>query len=202
MEDMRFTVVAGTQNPHKTQEILAYLEADNLLIKTLNDYENVPDVEETGETFKENAFLKAEAYRKLVHLPVFADDSGLCVDVLDGMPGVYSARYAGEDVTYFDNNKKLLNELRDIPDEQRTAEFVSTICYLDDNSTHYFTGVTKGIITREFKGDKGFGYDPVFYLPEIGKTYAELTMEEKNKIGHRGKALSKFKAFLEEMLGI
>ena len=202
MEDMKFTLVAGTQNPHKIQEILTYLESDNLLLKTLNDFENVPDVEETGETFEDNALLKAEAYRELVRLPVFADDSGLRVDALGGMPGVYSARYAGENVTYLDNNKKLLHELRDIPDEQRTAVFVSTICYLDDNGPRYFTGITKGVITREFKGDKGFGYDPVFYLPEIGKTYAELTMEEKNSISHRGKALAKFKAFLEGTLGL
>ena len=200
MSSKKLTIVAGTQNQHKIEEILAYLKFDHIVIKTLNDYDNIPDVEETGETFEENALIKAMAYYDLVHLPVFADDSGLRVDALNGMPGVYSARYAGEDVTYLDNNKKLLKELYNIPDEQRTAEFVSTICYLDESGPRYFTGITKGIITREFKGDKGFGYDPVFYLPEIGKTYAELTMQEKNRISHRGKALAQFKTFLEKLL--
>ena len=199
MSSKKLTIVAGTQNQHKIEEILAYLKFDHIILKTLNDYDGIPDVEETGETFEENALIKAMAYHDLVHLPVFADDSGLRVDALNGMPGVYSARYAGEDVTYLDNNKKLLKELSNIPDEQRTAEFVSTICYLDDSGARYFTGVTKGIITREFKGDKGFGYDPVFYIPEIGKTYAELTMQEKNRISHRGKALAQFKAFLEKL---
>ncbi len=200
MPSKKLTIVAGTQNQHKIEEILAYLKFDHIVIKTLNDYDSIPDVEETGETFEENALIKAMAYYDLVHLPVFADDSGLRVDALNGMPGVYSARYAGEDVTYLDNNKKLLKELHNIPDEQRTAEFVSTICYLDKSGPRYFTGITKGIITREFKGDKGFGYDPVFYLPEIGKTYAELTMQEKNRISHRGKALAQFKTFLEKLL--
>jgi len=200
MSSKKLTIVAGTQNQHKIEEILAYLKFDHIVIKTLNDYDSIPDVEETGETFEENALIKAMAYYDLVHLPVFADDSGLRVDALNGMPGVYSARYAGEDVTYLDNNKKLLKELYNIPDEQRTAEFVSTICYLDKSGPRYFTGITKGIITREFKGDKGFGYDPVFYLPEIGKTYAELTMQGKNRISHRGKALAQFKAFLEKLL--
>ena len=200
MSSKKLTIVAGTQNQHKIEEILAYLKFGHIVIKTLNDYDSIPDVEETGETFEENALIKAMAYYDLVHLPVFADDSGLRVDALNGMPGVYSARYAGEDVTYLDNNKKLLKELYNIPDEQRTAEFVSTICYLDESGPRYFTGITKGIITREFKGDKGFGYDPVFYLPEIGKTYAELTMQEKNRISHRGKALAQFKTFLEKLL--
>ena len=200
MPSKKLTIVAGTQNQHKIEEILAYLKFGHIVIKTLNDYDSIPDVEETGETFEENALIKAMAYYDLVHLPVFADDSGLRVDALNGMPGVYSARYAGEDVTYLDNNKKLLKELYNIPDEQRTAEFVSTICYLDESGPRYFTGITKGIITREFKGDKGFGYDPVFYLPEIGKTYAELTMQEKNRISHRGKALAQFKTFLEKLL--
>ncbi len=200
MSEKKITIVAGTQNPHKIEEILAYLKIENIVVKTLNDYDNVPEVEESGETFEKNALLKASVYRELTRLPVFADDSGLTVDALNGMPGVYSARYAGEEVSYFDNNKKLLNEMRDIPDGKRTAAFVSVICYLDKDGPRYFKGVTKGVITREFMGDKGFGYDPVFYIPELGKTYAQLSMEEKNRISHRGKALAAFKDFLEKLI--
>ena len=199
MTEKIITIVAGTQNQHKIAEILDSLSLNSIEIKTLNDYESIPDVEENGETFEENAFIKAQAYRELVHLPVFADDSGLCVDALNGEPGIYSARYAGENVTYLDNNKLLLKELENVPDNLRTAKFVCTICYLDKYGTHYFTGITKGVITRDFRGDKGFGYDPVFYLPELGKTFAELTMEEKNSLSHRGKSLAKFKSFLEKM---
>ena len=199
MTEKKFIVVAGTQNQHKIAEILDSLNHSPIKIKTLNDFESIPDVEENGETFEGNAFIKAKAYHELVHFPVFADDSGLSVDALKGMPGIYSARYAGEDVTYLDNNKLLLKEMENVSDHLRTAKFICTICYLDENNTHYFTGITKGVITREFMGDKGFGYDPVFYLPELGKTYAELSMEEKNRISHRGKALEKFKAFLEKL---
>jgi XTP/dITP diphosphohydrolase len=200
--DEKNKIVAGTQNEHKIIEILNSLTIEGIEIKTLNNYGSIPDVEEDGSSFEENALLKAEAYRKLVKLAVFADDSGICVDALNGMPGVYSARYAGENVTYLDNNKLLLQEMADVPDDQRSAQFITTICYLDENGPKYFTGITEGVITREFRGENGFGYDPVFYLPDIGKSYAELTLEEKNRISHRGKALAKFKAFLEKNFAI
>ncbi len=198
MTNKKYTVLAGTQNQHKILEIIDFLNLEKIEIKTLNDYKNIPEIEENGHTFKDNAYIKAKAYYELVNIPVFADDSGLRVDALNGEPGVYSARFAGDDVSYLDNNTLLLEKMKDVTQNQRSAEFVSTICYLDKNGAHYFTGITNGEITNDFRGDQGFGYDPIFYLPESGKTYAELSMEEKNRISHRGKALAQLKIFLEK----
>ncbi|MFW5993859.1 MAG: XTP/dITP diphosphatase [Halanaerobiaceae bacterium] len=157
------------------------------------------DVEETGSTLEENALLKARAGAEASNLLTLADDTGLEVDVLDGRPGIYSARFAGEEATYEDNNQKLLKLLNDYPEEARTACFVTVAALVDPATGREETvrGICRGRIISEFRGDNGFGYDPIFYLPEKDKTFAELTTAEKNRISHRANALKKMKKILD-----
>ncbi|MFW5790304.1 MAG: XTP/dITP diphosphatase [Bacillota bacterium] len=157
------------------------------------------DVEETGSTLEENALLKARAGAEASNLLTLADDTGLEVDALDGRPGIYSARFAGEEATYEDNNQKLLKLLNDYPEEARTACFVTVAALVDPATGREETvrGICRGRIISEFRGDNGFGYDPIFYLPEKDKTFAELTTAEKNRISHRANALKKMKKILD-----
>lgn len=157
------------------------------------------DVEETGSTLEENALLKARAGAEASNLLTLADDTGLEVDALDGRPGIYSARFAGAEATYEDNNQKLLKLLEGYPEEERTACFVTVAALVDPATGREETvrGICCGRIISEFRGDNGFGYDPIFYLPEKGKTFAELTTEEKNRISHRANALKKMKKILD-----
>ena len=149
------------------------------------------DVEENGTTFAENAFLKANAAYLKTGLPAVADDSGLCVDALDGRPGVYTARYGGEGLTDEERYIKLLDEMKNVDDDKRSAHFTSSICcILPDGSKITAEGICEGKIGYEPIGKDGFGYDPIFYVPELGCTTAELPPEEKNKISHRGRALT------------
>ncbi len=158
------------------------------------------EVEETGTTFAENALLKATAAFKKTGMPSVADDSGLMADALNGEPGVYSARYAGENATDEQRITKLLHNLEGVPTEKRTARFVSSICcILDENTVITAEGTCSGIITEAPRGDGGFGYDPVF-LTDNGKTFAELTAEEKDKLSHRGKALKMLYEKLEPIM--
>ena len=149
----------------------------------------ISEVEETGTTFKENAFLKAQAIAKATGLPAIADDTGLEVDALEGAPGIFSARYAGENCTYEDNVKKLLRELSDIADDRRTARFKTVAVYVHKETELSAEGVVEGVITEKAKGVGGFGYDPVFSVLDMKKTYAQLADEEKNRVSHRGKAI-------------
>ena len=154
------------------------------------------EVEETGRTFQENAQLKAKAIFDQTHTAVIADDSGLEVEYLNGAPGVYSHRYAGENATDADRYNKLLNELKDVPDEKRGAAFVCVICYIDENGNEQFArGECRGKIGYEPKGENGFGYDPVFMCGD--KSFAEISADEKNKISHRAKALEKLCSILK-----
>ena len=190
-------IYVATNNKGKLKEIKAILpDFEVLAIKDLGyDF----DVEENGKTFAENSYIKAHALYTLTKCPVIADDSGLCVDALDGEPGVYSARYAGEHGNDEDNTKKLLNNMKDIPKEERSAKFVCDICYIDENGDVFHAyGECRGEIAYEPKGENGFGYDPIMYIPELKKTMAELTPDEKNKISHRAKALEILK---EKLLG-
>ncbi len=157
------------------------------------------NVEETGSTLEENALLKARAGAEASNLLTLADDTGLEVDALDGRPGIYSARFAGEEATYQDNNQKLLELLRNYPEEERTACFVTIAALVDPATGREETvrGICRGRIISEYRGDNGFGYDPIFYLPEKGRTFAELTTEEKNRISHRANALKKMKKILD-----
>jgi XTP/dITP diphosphohydrolase len=191
-----FTLLAGTTNTHKLIEINQLMSDLKLKLTGLSDYSNFPAVVEDGLTFSENAYKKARTYFDHFKIPVFADDSGLVVPALNNEPGVFSARYAGPNATYTDNNQLLIKSIKPIPPEKRTARFVCTICYIDQDCTEYFTGITVGMILTRLIGTKGFGYDPIFYIPQLNKTFAQLSMEEKNSLSHRGKAILKFKNYL------
>jgi len=165
-------------------------------------YENISfDVAETGDTLRENALIKAEYLYKIVKKPVISDDTGLFVDYLDGMPGVFSSRFAGEKATYLENRKKLLSLLQGIPFHKRSAKFKTVICLYMDGETHFFEGQTNGFITTEERGDSGFGYDSIFLYPPLGKTFGEIPLYLKNRISHRGKAIKALLDFLEKFHG-
>lgn len=197
------TIVIATRNPGKAKEFAALFAKEGYQTKTLLDYPNLPDVEETGTTFEENARLKAETIAQILQQPVLADDSGLVVDALNGMPGIFSARFAGERKSDAANNAKLLHELTDVPDEKRTAHFHCTLVFAAPQKESLVVEADwNGRIGRIPQGDNGFGYDPLFIVPEYRKTSAELTSEEKNQISHRGMAVKKlekvWKSWLEE----
>lgn len=185
-------VILASKNPHKLTELSAILSQHGFEIALESEYGLDIDVDETGATFEENSLLKAEAVMKASGLPVLADDSGLMVDALDGAPGVYSARY-GHKSSDGERTEFLLENMKDVPDDKRTAKFVCVItCLWPDGRKIVARGECPGVITREVHGENGFGYDPVFYLPELGMTYAELPSEQKNAISHRARALQEF----------
>ena len=185
-------VILASKNPHKLTELSAILSQHGFEIALESEYGLDIDVDETGATFEENSLLKAEAVMKASGLPVLADDSGLMVDALDGAPGVYSARY-GHKSSDGERTAFLLENMKDVPDEKRTAKFVCVItCLWPDGRKIVARGECPGVITREVHGENGFGYDPVFYLPELGMTYAELPSEQKNAISHRARAFQEF----------
>lgn len=186
-------IVIATKNPAKTREFKAMFESEGYTVKTLLDYPELPDVEETGKTFEENARLKADTISRLLNRPVIGDDSGLCVDALDGMPGIYSARYAG-DHNNAANNAKLLSEMAGIPELDRTAHYHTTLVFAAPGKDDLVVeGEVEGLIAGIPRGENGFGYDPLFYIPELDKTMAEITPEQKNKISHRAVATAKLK---------
>jgi len=190
-------VFLATRSKGKIAEFSELLAPYKVEIITTYDLENPLEVAETEDTFRGNARLKATAYMEHTGYPSLADDSGLVVDVLDGAPGVYSSRYAGENATDKDNNKKLLEELKDIPKEKRKAKFISAIALVfPNNSVQIVEGSCDGIILEEPRGDNGFGYDPLFFVPEANKTYAEMSPSEKNKYSHRAKAMQKLSRIL------
>ena len=185
-------VILASKNPHKLTELSVILSQHGFEIALESEYGLDIDVDETGTTFEENSLLKAEAVMKASGLPVLADDSGLMVDALDGAPGVYSARY-GHKSSDGERTEFLLENMKDVPDGKRTAKFVCVItCLWPDGRKSVARGECPGVITHEVHGENGFGYDPVFYLPELGMTYAELPSEQKNAISHRARALQEF----------
>ena len=195
------TIVIATRNSGKAKEFAALFAKEGYQIKTLLDYPDLPDVEETGTTFEENARLKAETIAQLLQQPVLADDSGLVVDALNGMPGIFSARFAGERKSDAANNAKLLHELTNVPDEQRTAHFHCTLVFAAPQKESLVVEADwDGRIARIPQGDNGFGYDPLFIVPGYDKTSAELTSEEKNKISHRGMAVKELERTWKEWL--
>ena len=185
-------VILASKNQHKLTELSAILSQLGFEIALESEYGLDIDVEETGTTFEENSFLKADAVMKASGLPVLADDSGLMVDALDGAPGVYSARY-GHKASDKERTAYLLENMKDVPEERRGAKFVCVItCLFPDGRKIVARGECPGVIARAPHGENGFGYDPVFYLPELGVTYAELPSEQKNAISHRARALQDF----------
>lgn len=191
--------VLASQNKHKLAEMQAILSAHGVEVVLQSDLGLRVDVEETGETFAENALLKARAVMEACGLPAIADDSGLCVTALGGGPGVYSARYGGEGLDDVGRYRLVLSGLSGQLD--RSAKFVSCICCAFPNGdTVTARGECPGLITYSPRGEDGFGYDPIFLVPEKKKTFAQMTAEEKNAISHRGVALQKFKVELEKYL--
>jgi len=184
------TVVLATRNQHKVKEIQALLSDGSMTFLSLADFPDLPEVVEDGTTCQENAVKKAMETAAGTGHWALADDTGLEVDALGGRPGVYAARYAGEGATYTDNCEKLLEELQNIPVGQRGARFLTVMALSDpEGQTQTVEGELQGQITEQFYGSHGFGYDPVFYVPNAHKTLAEMTLEEKNELSHRGKAL-------------
>src|SRR5690625_4711314 len=196
------TLIIATKNKGKAEEFNQMLSPLGYQVKTLLDFsDTMPDIEETGTTFYENAQLKAEQIAAQLGKPVIADDSGLEVDYLDGAPGVYSARYSGEHANDEANNNKLLNALKDIPEKDRTAQFVCVLAFARPNETTIFKkGICKGKITRTPNGENGFGYDPIFIPEGYEQTMAQLNQMEKNQLSHRYHALKAFRAWLEEQI--
>ena len=185
-------VILASKNQHKLTELSAILSQLGFEIALESEYGLDIDVEETGTTFEENSFLKADAVMKASGLPVLADDSGLMVDALDGAPGVYSARY-GHKASDKERTAYLLENMKDVPEERRGAKFVCVItCLFPDGRKIVARGECPGVIARAPHGENGFGYDPVFYLPELVMTYAELPSDQKNAISHRARALQDF----------
>ena len=192
-------IILATKNKNKLVEVKAVLGNDYEVL-SMEDIGIDVVVEENGTTFEENATIKAEAICKICGKPVMADDSGLEIDYLDKKPGVLSARFLGHDTSYDIKNAKILEMLEDVPEEKRTARFVCSIAVaFPDRDTVVVRDTIEGIIGYESAGENGFGYDPIFYVPELKKTTAQLSMEEKNKISHRGKALVKMANRLKDM---
>lgn len=190
--------IMASNNSHKIVELSRILKPLGIDVISAKEADIVlDDVEETGSTFAENAYIKAEAAFKKTGMAAVADDSGLSVDALDGRPGIYSARYAGENATDEDKINKLLDEMKNVPDDKRTAHFISSICcIMPDGSKIVAEGICNGKIAKSPQGNGGFGYDPIFMYGN--KSYAELSAEEKDAVSHRGQALRKFKTELEK----
>ena len=184
-------LIIATSNKDKVREIGEILKDTHFTAVSMHEEGLDPDIVEDGKTFEENALIKARAVHELAEdCYVMADDSGLCIDALDGAPGIYSARFCGENSTYPEKFAKIFEMLKDVPEEKRTAKFVCSIAVVRPDGTDFTVrGEVCGILHEKPAGDGGFGYDPIFYVPEFGMTTAQMAKEQKNSISHRGKAL-------------
>lgn len=195
-------LVIATRNDGKLKEYRELLAGLPFEVVSLAAYPDFPPIEENGRTFAENAVIKAETVAKHIKAVVLADDSGLEVDMLGGKPGVFSARYAGPGAGDEENNKKLLSEMAGVPAEERTARFRAAIAVaVPGKPTRVAEGCCEGIIICEPRGTGGFGYDPLFYVPEVGQTFAEMPPGEKNRVSHRARAMAKARHILEDIAG-
>lgn len=195
-------IIVATGNQNKMKEIREIIKRDDIEFVSLKD-EGLQDIEivEDGKTFEENAVIKAKTIADITKNIVIADDSGLEVDYLNKEPGIYSARYLGEDTPYSVKNKSIIDRLAGVPDNKRTARFVCAIAAVfPDGTVRTTRGTIEGVIAHEPVGENGFGYDPIVYVPEFGKTTAQLTADEKNKVSHRGKALAEMKKYIQEWM--
>ena len=185
-----FKLILATSNKDKAREIAEILSDTPFVVTTMKEEGYDPDIVEDGKTFEENALIKARTVHALAEgAYVMADDSGLCIDALDGAPGIYSARFCGENSTYPEKFAKIFEMLKDVPEEKRTAKFVCSIAVVrPDGSEFTVRGEVCGVLHEKPMGNGGFGYDPIFYVPEFGMTTAQMTKEQKNSISHRGKA--------------
>ena len=191
-------ILLGSKNKGKIQEFQEAFQDSQIEILSLNDFSDCPDAPETGNSFEENASQKALFYQEFTGLPSLADDSGIEVDALGGAPGIYSARYAGEPANDSANNQKLLENLEGIPSEKRTGRFVCVLALAKNGQIVQLSrGTAEGIVLEAPQGENGFGYDPLFFVPNLKKTMAELSITEKRQISHRGEALRKFVAWFK-----
>lgn len=184
-------VVIGTHNKDKLKELMLAFKLEDLNIEllSLDSFPEIGDIPETGKTLEENALIKAREVNRITNLPALSDDTGLEVDALHGAPGVFTARYAGENCTYNDNVQKLLDELETVPAPNRTAKFRTVVAYVDGDFEITAEGYCDGLISGSAKGENGFGYDPVFFISNEKRTFSQMTIEEKEKYSHRGKAI-------------
>jgi XTP/dITP diphosphohydrolase len=194
------SIILATRNRHKIEEIKTILSDLPLEVLTLNDFPNVPPLKEEGVTFQENSLQKAQIVYMHTKIPTLADDSGLEVFYLNGRPGVYSARYAGDGATDETNNKKLLGEMLGVPPRRRRAQFRAVLTLLNGATVEMTVGICPGMLAEAPRGTNGFGYDPIFLPDGFSRTYAELTAVEKNIISHRAKALATMKDVLRRRL--
>lgn len=198
---MSKTLLIGSNNPGKAKELAELLEGLPWEVKSLRDFPSVPEPEETGTTFEENALLKARYFVERFNVAVLADDSGLAVDALNGAPGVYSARYAGEPADHAKNNEKLLDDLADFAWHERTARFICCAVFLEPSAeAHIEYGTVEGHIAMECFGEEGFGYDPLFVPSGHDRTFGEMDNAKKHTLSHRGEALKKLRAYLESQV--
>jgi XTP/dITP diphosphohydrolase len=196
---MNSIIVLATSNENKVKELRALIKDVPVDIRCLKDFGSVPEAVEDGATFEENAYKKALHYARILGLPALADDSGLSVDALNGAPGVYSARYSGEKAADWDNCEKLLREMVGTTDRAARFECVLSLA-VPHGPALTWEGRCEGRITEQRQGEAGFGYDPVFFYEDFGKTFAEVSMEEKSQVSHRGKAMREFAAEIDKVL--
>jgi XTP/dITP diphosphohydrolase len=192
------TLLLATSNPHKLEEFRSIFSDMPLRLLSLRDVQLTVEVEETGNTFAENAELKGNAYAQMSHMLTLADDSGLEIDALGGVPGVHSARYLGRETSYEERFRVILEQMKGLPLEQRSARFRCVIALAEPSGKiHLVEGSAEGVIAESPRGTHGFGYDPIFFLPELGKTFAELEPVVKNRISHRARAAQSARKLLE-----
>ena len=189
-------IILATHNIDKCKELQKSLNNSSIEIVTLKTYPNIGEIVEDGQTLIENAFIKSRTVFNLTNIPTISDDTGLFVDALDGEPGIYSARYAGENCTYVDNVNKLLNDMSNIKKSLRSATFKTVVTYVSKDLELVAEGSVKGFITEKPKGENGFGYDPIFNVEKLNKTFAEMTINEKKSISHRSKAINNLVSLL------
>ena len=191
-------IVLATHNLDKCKELQKSFHNTSIKVYTLQDFPTIEDIIENGDTLEENAFIKSRTVYNLTKIPTVSDDTGLFVDALNGEPGIFAARYAGEDCSYSDNVNKLLIEMKNIDISLRTATFKTVVTYVSKDLELVAEGSVKGIITEKPKGNKGFGYDPIFYVTELKKTFAEMDIDEKQKISHRSRSINNLQQLFRE----
>ena len=191
-------IILATHNLDKCKELQESLSDSEIKILTLKDFPDISEIIEDGLSLEENAFIKSRTVFNITKIPTISDDTGLFVDALNGAPGIYSARYAGEKCSYTDNVNKLLFDMKNIDEKLRTASFKTIVTFVSQDLELVVEGSVKGIITRKTYGNKGFGYDPIFYVLNGNKTFAEMNVNEKQKCSHRGNAIANLKKLFKE----
>ena len=191
-------IILATHNLDKSKELQESLKDSKIKILTLSDFPEIGEIVEDGNSLEENAFIKSRTVFNLTNIPTISDDTGLEVDALNGAPGIYSARYAGINASYTDNVNKMLNQLKNVDKNLRTATFKTVVTFVSNDLELVSEGSVKGFITEKPYGNSGFGYDPIFYVIEKNKTFSEMNINEKKECSHRGKAIANLKQLFKE----